>query len=117
MKKYEVTLKAVVGSCENDLFRKMAEKGDLVSNKLSDMINTEVKILGYAECNIKTADKDFDINYFDTEEYGLISSSSQIFLDSVKDYYGEVERVRLTEVKTGKGKTFKAVPVLTKGIK
>ena len=72
----------------------------------------EVKITGYAKCNIVTDEKNFDIYYFDTEEHGLISSGSEIFAESVTDYYGEVENVRLTEVKTKKGKTYKAVPVL-----
>ena len=53
-----------------------------------------------------------DIYYFDTEEYGLVSSGSEIFTESVVDYFGEVESVRLVEVKTKKGKTYKAVPVL-----
>lgn len=111
-KKYEVTVKEKKGSCDNALFEKMAKKGDLTSIKLSEVLGMVVKIIGYAKCNIVTDDKNFDIYYFDTEEYGLISSGSEIFAESVTDYYGEVENVRLTEVKTRKGKTYKAVPVL-----
>ena len=55
--------------------------------------------------------------YFDTEEYGLLSSGSEIFTESVVDYFGEIERARLLEVKTKKGKTYKAVPVLGKSKK
>lgn len=111
-RKYEVNVIEKKGTCDNSLFEKMAKKGDLTSVKLSDVINVEVKITGYAKCHIKTDDKEFDLNYFDTEEYGLISSGSEIFTESVIDYFGEVESVRLTEVKTKKGKTYKAVPVL-----
>ena len=111
-KKYEVTVKEKKGSCDNALFEKMAKKGDLTSVKVAELIGVEVKITGYAKCNIVTDDKNFDIYYFDTEEYGLISSGSEIFAESVTDYYGEVESVRLVEVKTKKGKTYKAVPVL-----
>ena len=112
-KKYEVKIIEKKGTCDNTLFEKMAKKGDLTSTKLSEILNVEVEITGYAKCNITTDDKEFDINYFDTKEYGLISSGSEIFAESVKDYFGEVEKVRLVEVKTKKGKTYKAVPVLT----
>lgn len=112
-RKYEVKVIEKKGTCDNNLFEKMAKKGDLTSVKVSELIGVEVKITGYAKCHIVTDDKEFDINYFDTEEYGLISSGSEIFTESVEDYFGEVESVRLTEVKTKKGKTYKAVPVLS----
>ena len=111
-KKYEVSVIEKKGTCDNSLFEKMAKKGDLTAIKLSEILNVEVKITGYAKCHIVTDEKEFDINYFDTEEYGLISSGSEIFTESVIDYFGEVESVRLVEVKTKKGKTYKAVPVL-----
>ena len=111
-KKYEVTVLEKKGTCDNSLFEKMAKKGDITSIKLSEVLGMVVKIIGYAKCNIVTDEKNFDIYYFDTEEYGLISSGSEIFAESVADYYEEVENVRLTEVKTKKGKTYKAVPIL-----
>ena len=111
-RKYEVTVNEKKGTCDNALFEKMAKKGDLTAIKLSELVGIEVKITGYAKCHIITDEKEFDINYFDTEEYGLVSSGSEIFTESVVDYFGEVESVRLTEVKTKKGKTYKAVPVL-----
>ena len=111
-RKYEVTVLEKKGTCDNALFEKMAKKGDLTAIKLSELLGVEVKITGYAKCHIITDEKEFDINYFDTEEYGLVSSGSEIFTESVIDYFGEVESVRLTEVKTKKGKTYKAVPVL-----
>lgn len=112
--KYEVKVNEKKGSCDNVLFEKMAMKGDITATKLSEVLGQVVHIVGYASCTITTEDKTFDINYFDTEEYGLVSSGSEIFFESVKDYFGEVEKVRLTEVKTKKGKTFKAVPILDK---
>lgn len=111
-RKYEVTVNEKKGTCDNTLFEKMAKKGDLTAIKLSEIVGVEVKITGFAKCHIVTDEKEFDINYFDTEEYGLVSSGSEIFTESVVDYFGEVESVRLTEVKTKKGKTYKAVPVL-----
>ena len=111
-RKYEVTVNEKKGTCDNELFEKMAKKGDLTAIKLLELVGVEVKITGYAKCRIVTDEKEFDINYFDSEEYGLISSGSEIFTESVVDYFGEVESVRLVEVKTKKGKTYKAVPVL-----
>ncbi len=113
-KKYEVKIFKKVGTCDVDLFEDMAKRGDLQATKLGQLAGTEVKITGYALCHITTDEKDFDINYYDTEEYGLVSSGSDIFRDSVEAYFGKVEAVRLTEVKTNQGKTYKAVPVLNK---
>lgn len=110
--KYEVKINEKKGTCDNELFEKMAKNGDITSIKLADVVGQVVHIIGYASCTIATDDKTFDINYFDTEEYGLVSSGSEIFFESVKDYFEEVEEVRLTEVKTKKGKTYKAVPIL-----
>lgn len=111
-KKYEVTVNSKVGTCDNTLFEKMAKKGDITAIKLSDLIGKTVHITGYADCTIETEEKTFNISYYDTEEYGLFSSGSEIFAESVSDYFGDVETVRLKEVKTKKGKTYKAVPVL-----
>lgn len=116
-KKYEVTIQKAEGSCKNTLFEKMAKRGDIQATKISEIINEKVSIKGYAICNIVTDDKDFIINYFDTEELGLISSGSEIFADSVFEYFGEVKRVQIVEVKTKKGKTYKAVPVLSESQK
>lgn len=113
-KKYEVTVNTKVGTCDNSLFEKMAKKGDIIAIKLSDLIGKTVHITGYADCTIETEEKTFNISYYDTEEYGLFSSGSEIFAESVSDYFGDVEMVRLTEVKTKKGKTYKAVPILEK---
>ena len=111
---YKVEILEKKGTCDSELFELMAKNGDLTSQKLADMIGAQVKITGYAVCHITTDDKDFSVTYFDTEEYGLISSGSEVFLESVIAYFGKVDRVNLTEIKTKKGKTYKAVPVLTK---
>ena len=113
-KKYEVNIIESQGTCKNELFEMMAKNGDLTATKVIELLGKIVKVTGYALCNIVTEDKNFDLNYFDTEEYGLISSGSEIFKNSIVDYYGKVEYVRLTEVKTKKGKTYKAVPMLGK---
>lgn len=111
-RKYDVLIKEKAGSCDNSLFEKMAKKGDLTATKLAEVIGKEITIKGFAKVHIVTDSKEFDVYYFDTEEYGLISSGSEIFANSVKDYFGEVEKVIIKEVKTKQGKTYKAVPVL-----
>lgn len=113
MSNYQVTIKEKKGTCESTLFEKMVKKGDLTTKKLTEVLNQKVTITGYALCEIQTEDKQFNMNFFDTKELGLISSGSDIFADSVVDYYGEVDKVLLVEVKTKKGKTYKAVPILS----
>ena len=116
-KKYEVKVLSKVGSCDNNLFEKMAKKGDIVAEKVTEILGKVVKITGFAVCEIETDEKQFTITYYDTEEYGLISAGSEIFRESVEDYYGDVEYFRIREIKTKKGKTYKAVPVTNKVIK
>ena len=111
--KYEVLIKKAEGSCNNSLFEKMAKRGDLQATKITSILNNVVTIKGYAKCNIVTDDKNFDLTYYDTKELGLISSGSEIFAESVIEYYGEVNKFRIVEVKTRKGKTYKAIPELT----
>lgn len=112
MENYKVEIKEKYGSCENKLFEKMAQNGDLNSIKLKDIINAEITIQGYALCNITTKDKNFNMNYIDTEEYGLISSGSEIFIKSVKLYINDAKLFRIKEIKTSKGVTYKVFPVL-----
>lgn len=111
-RKYIVTILKKEGTCKEELFEEMAKNGDLTSTKLSELIGVDVTITGYAVCQVETNDKNFTVTYYDTEEYGLISSGSEVFLESVTRYYGKVKQVRLTEIKTKKGKTYKAQPVL-----
>ena len=110
---YSVTIKNAEGTCKSELFAKMAKRGDLQATKITNLINNVVTIKGYAVCSVKTEDKEFDNVYYDTKEYGLISSGSQIFAESVLEYYGDVNKIRIVEVKTRKGKTYKAIPELT----
>ena len=112
--KYEVKVKESKGSCATTLFEKMAKNGDITAKKVTEVLGTEVTVKGYAKCHITSNDTEFDINYVDTEELGLISSGSEIFINSILVYYpDDVQRFTLTEIKTKRGKTYKAVPILT----
>lgn len=111
-KKYEVTIKEAYGSCDSNLFKKMAQKGDITSVKVQDMVGKVVNITGYAICHITTSEKEFDMGYYATDD-GIISTGSEVFADSVSDYMGDVELFKIVSLKTKKGTTYKVSPILT----
>lgn len=113
-KKYEVSVLEKAGTCDSNLFEKMAKKGDITATSIKEFVGKVVTVLGYSKCKIATGEKEFEINYYDTDEYGFLSTGSGIFHESIVDYFGEVEQVRIVEVKTKKGKTYKAQPVIGK---
>ena len=106
-KKYEVEVLEKAGTCNSNLFEKMAKKGDITATSIKEFVGKVVTVLGYSKCKISTDDKEFEIGYYDTDEYGFVSTGSNIFHESIVDYFGEVEQVRIVEVKTKKGKTYK----------
>lgn len=112
MSKYEVEIKEAKGSLKNNLFDKMAKNGDLQAIKLSSIIGAEVTIDGLAKCHIATDAKEFDMFYINTLEYGLVGTGSEIFINSVLTYIDEIKSFRIMEVKTKRGTTYKATPVL-----
>ena len=114
MGKYEVEIKEVKGIFEKEVLQKLIKKGDIVADKLTAFVNKCVTIRGYAVCHIKTDDKEFDINYYATDN-GYFSSGSEYFLDSIKEYSTDAETFKINEIKTKKGKTYKAIPVLSEG--
>lgn len=112
-KNYEVKILEAEGTCDSELFRMMAEEGDLNSTRIKELLGTQVEITGYAIVNIITDEKDFVITYIDTDEYDLVSAGSEIFKESLIKYYSKgIRRFALKEIKTKKGMTYKATPVL-----
>lgn len=110
-KNYNVEIKESVGSCKSTIFEKMAQNGDIQSTKVSECIGEVITLTGYALCHITTSDKEFDMNYYATTN-GFISSGSEVFKDSIEEYYGEVDTFKIMSVKTKKGTTYKVTPVL-----
>lgn len=112
-KKYVVEIETAVGSCNTNLFKKMASKGDITAEKIENVIGKVVEITGYAMCKITTDDKEFQIGYYATNE-GIISTGSQVFLESVEDYFGDedVSLFKIVKIKTKKGSTYKVSPIL-----
>lgn len=110
-KKYSVEIIEVYGSMDSEIFKKMAERGDITSIKVENMIGETVSITGYAKCHIETETKNFDLVYYSTDA-GIISSGSEILFESVKTYIDEVKKVNIVKVQTKKGQTYKVSPVL-----
>lgn len=110
-KKYEVEILEKKGSCDSATFEKMAKNGDIVSRKITECVGQVVTITGYALCHIITGDKEFDMNYYATPE-GMLSSGSEVFKNSVMDYYEDTSKFRINSIKTKRGTTYKVAPIL-----
>lgn len=109
---FDVEIKKLEGVCESELFKKMVKNGDITASKVQDMLNEVVEINGYAECHIKTNDKEFDLNYFSTNK-GFISTGSEVLLKSVKTYFNDIKLFKIVSIKTRKGTTYKVSPILS----
>ena len=111
MKKYEITIKNATGSCNTELFKKMVKKGDITASKIDDYVDKVVVITGWADVNIQTDDKEFGLTYYATEE-GYFSTGSEYFNESISDYFGDTNTFKILKVKTKKGHTYKASPIV-----
>ena len=110
-KTYVVTVKQTEGSLETDLFKKMAEKGDITATTAQEMTNAKITIKGMADVDVHTDERDFSVTYVDTEEYGLLQASTEsMFIKSINDYKEDTDSFIIKEVKCKLGKGVKAVP-------
>lgn len=110
MKKYELTIKNATGSCDTDLFKKMAKKGDITASKIEDFVGKVVRITGWADAHIEVEDKEFDLTYYATDD-GYFSTGSKYFNDSLEDYLDDTDTFKILKIKTKKGHTYKASPI------
>ncbi|MBO7043823.1 hypothetical protein J6W34_04720 [bacterium] len=111
MKKYELTIQTAFGSCDTELFKKMVKRGDITASKIDSVIDHIVRVTGYAIANIKTDDKEFNNIYFATDE-GYFYTGSEYLLNSIKDYLDDTDTFKILKVKTKKGHTYKASPIV-----
>ena len=109
---YKVEIEKAAGSCDSSLFKKMATKGDVTSISITKLIGKVVTVTGYAKVHIQTKDKDFETYYIATDDGQYFSTGSEYFIESLADYLDDISTFRIVEVKTKKGKTYKASPVL-----
>jgi hypothetical protein len=110
MKKYELTIEKATGSCNTELFKKMAMKGDITASKIEEFVGKVVKITGWAEAHIVTDEKEFNITYYATDD-GYFSTGSKYFNESLDDYLGDTDTFKILKIKTKKGHTYKASPI------
>lgn len=111
---YNVTVNEVTGTLDNELFRKMASKGDITSVSVTECENMTLTVTGTATTTITTDTKTFNMFYVNTEEYGIVhAGGGTMFESSLKDYYSdEVHSFRVVGVKCKMGKGYKAVPCM-----
>ena len=110
MKKYELTINEAQGSCDTELFKKMAKKGDISASKIEDFVDKVVRITGWANAHIAVDDKEFDLTYFATDD-GYFSTGSENFINGVNDYLEDTDTFKILKVKTKRGHTYKASPM------
>ena len=96
-KKYEVTVLEKKGSCDSATFEKMAQNGDINSEKVTENVGKVINLTGYALCHITAGDKEFDMNYYATDE-GILSTGSEVFKNSVEEYYDDVKTFKIVSI-------------------
>lgn len=114
-RKYNVEIEKAVGVCNSELFKKMAARGDVNAVSITTLVGKVLTITGYAKVHVITKDKDFETYYIATHDGIYFSTGSEYFIESLADYLEFITTFRITEVKTKKGKTYKAAPVLPQG--
>lgn len=113
-KKYVVAINEVSGTLDNDLFKKMASKGDITSVSVTEVVGQEITVTGTASATIETDEKTFKMSYFNTEEYGIVHcGGGTLFEETLFDYLSDgVSKFRVNSIKCKMGTGYKAVPVL-----
>ena len=79
---YKVEIEKAVGSCDSNLFKKMASNGDVNAVSITTLIDKVVTVSGYAKIHVQTKDKDFETYYIATYD-GLYFSGINFPSDNV----------------------------------
>lgn len=108
---YKVEIIKKTGTCENPLLLKMLEKGDIAFLKLNDMINQQIRVLGYC-CYKGTYESKTNTYLLVHCAQGYIRTASDVFIDSFKDYIDEINNFFVREIECSKGMTYKCEPIL-----
>lgn len=111
-KKFEIVVNSTEGTLSTKLFKKMVSKGDVTSTCITELKGEVFTPIGEADCTITTEEKIFNRKYIDTVEYGIIHTSSELFLEGFSDYKEECTTMRIVAVKAKLGTAYKCVPVL-----
>lgn len=111
---FNVKVNKTNGTCDSELFKLMASKGDITSISVSELVGNEFTVKGYAESTVTTDERTVERLYIDTEEFGLIHTSSDTFKNGFNDYIAYTSTMRIVGVKAKLGTCYKCVPVLNK---
>ena len=113
-KKYEVTiLGEPTGALDNDLFRVMVSKGDITSTPITELVNERLTINGTCDVHVVTDEKEFNLEYYNTLENGIVHCGGDtLFTESYSDYSEYTDTFIVKKVKCKMGSAYKAVPVM-----
>lgn len=113
-KKYEVTiLGEPTGALDNDLFRVMVSKGDITSTPIIELVNEKLTINGTCTVHVVTEEKEFNLEYYNTIENGIVHCGGDtLFTESYGDYSEYTDTFIVKKVKCKMGSAYKAVPVM-----
>ena len=113
-KKYVVEiLGEPTDALDNDLFRIMVSKGDITSTAISELVNERLTINGTCSVHVVTDKKEFNLEYYNTIEKGIVHCGGDtLFTESYSDYSEYTDTFIVKEVKCKMGIAYKAVPVM-----
>lgn len=113
-KKYEVSIiSAPTGALDNDLFRVMVSKGDTTSTPITELVNERLTINGTCAVHVVTDEKEFNLEYYNTIEKGIVHcGGGTLFTESYSDYSEYTDTFIVKKVKCKMGSAYKAVPVM-----
>ena len=113
-KKYEVSIiSATTGALDNDLFRVMVAKGDITSTPVTELVDEKLTINGTCSAHIVTDEKEFNLEYYNTIEKGIVHCGGDtLFTESYSDYSEYTDTFIVKKVKCKMGTAYKAVPVM-----
>lgn len=113
-KKYEVTiLGEPTGALDNDLFRVIVSKGDITSTPVTELVDEKLTINGTCAVHVVTDEKEFNLEYYNTLEKGIVHCGGDtLFTESYSDYREYADTFIVKKVKCKMGSAYKAVPVM-----
>lgn len=113
-KKYEVAITGEpTGALDNDLFRVMVSKGDITSTPITELVNERLTINGTCAVHVVTDEKEFNLEYYNTVENGIVHCGGDtLFTESYSDYSEYTDTFIVKKVKCKMGSAYKAVPVM-----
>ena len=112
--KYEATIKGEPsGALNNDIFMIMVSKGDITSTAITELVDEKLTINGECRVHVSTDEKEFDLEYYNTVEKGIVHcGGNTLFTESYSDYKEYSDTFIVKKVKCKMGTAYKAVPVM-----